>query len=165
MSLPEMRDVVSLNNVRIHSPSEQDFILVIHRHYDEQLCLASIEIRPKRILRAHKLIRVTSRSSVPQRRHFLLRLNTLRDDVRRDGHIQYQIALLQLDLSHRPAFQELLASIRVASTLVAIHSRSLLDWRVVSLVWHLRDRRYVHLGHSIVLGVEVCLRTRITALI
>ena len=49
--------------------------------------------------------------------------------------------------------------------MLRVDSESLLSRWVVLLVWHLWNGRYVHLGHSIVLRVEVCLRASIAALI
>jgi hypothetical protein len=47
------------NHLRIHGLDKQDFIFIIHSHYNEQLRLAAVKIGAQRVLVAHEFIWIT----------------------------------------------------------------------------------------------------------
>ena len=149
-------------HVRVHSADEQDLVLVVHGHDDEQLRPAAHEVRPKGVLVAHKVVRVARRSRVAELRHLLRLVQVPRDDVRWHVHVEHEVALLELDMAHGASLHELLACDRIPGALLAKCIRPLLG-RVVALVGHRGHLLHGACVHIIPAGVEVGLGAGIGA--
>ena len=158
------KEGVGRKNSRIHSPTEQDLIFIVHCHHNEELRFATQEIGSQSVLGPHKIIGVTSGSGVAQLGHFLLGFPALWYNMGRGLHIEDKVTLLQFDLTNRASFHKFLASNRPTSALFSKHSGSLLHGWIVWLEGHGGHRRVVDLGH-VILGVEMSLRASKAALI
>lgn len=93
-------------NIRIHGSAEQDFVFIIHSHYNEEFCTPAIEIRSEAVLGTHEIVRVASRGSVAHLGHFLGAVHALGNNMRRDFDVEYKVAILQFYMSDRPALHE-----------------------------------------------------------
>lgn len=71
------------DNARVHCPTEQNFVLVVHGHHDEEFRVPAIEVRAKAVLGAHEIVRVTCCGSVAYLGHFFDVLHTPWNDMGR----------------------------------------------------------------------------------
>lgn len=171
--------VETRSDSRVHRPTEQHFVLVVHGHHDEQLRVATIQIRTQEVLGTHEIIRVARRSGVAHLVH-LLRGVAFGDNMRRDLDVQDEVTILKLDMAYRTALHELLPRRRIStatgSTLLS-HGRGIA--RILCGGWvvglggaigkHGDGRRIVDvdLAHlvSLRVGVEMSLGAVVTGLV
>ena len=119
--------------------------------------MSAIEIRSEAVFGAHEIVRVASRGSVAHLGHFLYVVHTLGNDMRGDLDVEDKVAVLQFDMSDRPAFHELLPGHRVAGTHGRRdHRRSeIWGWGIIRLVWEGR-------GDHLILGMRVKVSLRVS---
>lgn len=177
-----MEAVMKQRNARIHSPAEQDLILVVHRHHDEQLRVTTVQIGPQKVLGAHELVRVARRGSVPHLVHLFGGVS-FGDDMRRDLHVEDEIPILQLDVAHRSPLHQLLPRRRVPTSALRIPRRVRRMRgekgvgrggivRLSGVVWNdghrgniVMDIDLAHLVRILAVRIEMCLRAIVARLV
>ena len=139
---------------RVHSPTEQDLVLIVHRHHNEEFCTPAVEKRSKAELGAHEIVGVAGCGGVAYLGHFFDVVHTPWNDVGGDFDVKDKISVPKLDMPDRPAVHELFPSHGVTGGHSGGGHRGskILGRGVIRLV---REWR----GHLIlVVGVEVSLR-------